>query len=117
MLIFLAESEYDLEYRGLACDGQRAIYNCPTGYYVKVMAASYGRSDNASCTGNVPEGKDTNSTCDMAGALDIMQQTCDGKQRCEFVVNSDLFNTTECQDVHSYLDIVFICERTVKFLK
>ena len=100
---------FDLEYRGEACDGQSALYNCPYGYFIKVMAATYGRSNNVTCTSTVPAGKATDTMCETEGAVDTMRDRCDGRQSCGFVV-SDTFNDTHCEHVHNYLDIVFICE-------
>jgi len=99
-LIFTAVNTQVTE--DVLCEGRVFEPKCTDGN-IRIIAASYGKTDGAFCGGNDPEPWSVNCAVDVVESL---RATCQGKPTCSApVVGSD-----PCVGTSKYLQVVWGCE-------
>nr|XP_006824190.1 PREDICTED: uncharacterized protein LOC100375643 [Saccoglossus kowalevskii] len=96
----------------VGCDDEKLSFGCHSGHFIKVLSASYGRTDPNTCS----LGADNNYTYSVdcvytpSAVLDIARTNCDNKLTC--AMNVMLYDVIgdECPGVPKYFEIDFICE-------
>ncbi|XP_025110303.1 uncharacterized protein LOC112573864 isoform X2 [Pomacea canaliculata] len=80
---------------------------CPAGSVIRINRANYGRFSLKLCN---PQGRTENMdvTCQNVKTTDIVSSECDGHQRCEFLVNNDIFEDP-CPGTSKYIEVRHHC--------
>ena len=76
---------------------------CPTGKFLKINAAEYGRRDKSICPGTVL----TTDCCDYV--TEVVQRDCEGKNSCTVPATNDEMDEDPCYGTYKYLEVFYIC--------
>ncbi|XP_066276578.1 IgGFc-binding protein-like [Branchiostoma lanceolatum] len=86
------------------CEHQTMEITCPGGV-IKIVSASYGRSDWTTCS----EGQPVRTIhCDAPRSLEIMQEQCEGQTSCSVQASNSVFGDP-CYGTFKYLDVGWNC--------
>ncbi|XP_067311526.1 L-rhamnose-binding lectin CSL3-like [Pseudorasbora parva] len=98
----------------IACEGNSECLQCDTGF-IKVLDASYGRTDCTTCATGKPANQVSNRNCKCDGSLSIMSARCDGMKSCTVPAVNSVFSDP-CVGTYKYLNVSYDCipaKRTV----
>uniref|UniRef100_A0A3Q2TGD2 L-rhamnose-binding lectin CSL3-like n=1 Tax=Fundulus heteroclitus TaxID=8078 RepID=A0A3Q2TGD2_FUNHE len=104
-LAFLQFSKPD-EGPTVACEGSVAQLQCDKGQLISVSRATYGRSDQKTCSSGRPANQLTNVQC--SGNADKVAQSCNGKQSCSIRAANSVFGDP-CVGTYKYLEVDYLC--------
>ncbi|XP_054878150.1 L-rhamnose-binding lectin SML-like [Poeciliopsis prolifica] len=90
----------------VACEESLAEIWCEHGT-IYLLSAKYGRSDQTTCSYEIPYDKIKNTGCSTRA--DYVFQNCDGKSECSFLVSSSLFGDP-CPETYKYVEVLYRCE-------
>uniref|UniRef100_A0A3B3Y8G7 SUEL-type lectin domain-containing protein n=1 Tax=Poecilia mexicana TaxID=48701 RepID=A0A3B3Y8G7_9TELE len=79
---------------------------CP----ITVISATYGRSDQTTCSNGIPDDQTKNTNCAMKANLVV--QRCEGQFLCPVFVSSSVFGDP-CVGTYKYLEVKYICESSL----
>jgi hypothetical protein len=94
-------------YGGLSqtCDGQSKTFTCGDGKLIKIRSATYGRSSPLVCPGPFAD-----EECSVDGAMEKVQDACDGRESCTVFSGSTTFGTNAaCEGLRKYLEVDYTC--------
>jgi len=87
------------------CEGRSFEPNCSQGL-VRIVSASYGKTDAAFCGGRDPKPWSVNCAVDVA---DNLKQTCQGKNSCSVPVEGQ----EVCSGISKYLQVIWGCDNGI----
>ncbi|XP_062396247.1 L-rhamnose-binding lectin CSL3 [Sardina pilchardus] len=90
------------------CEGQTGHLSCGWGS-IKVISASYGRSNRDTCSSGRPSSQLSNTQCHQHQSLRIMSDRCNGMSSCAVPVTNMVFSDP-CVRTYKYLDVSFVCD-------
>ncbi|XP_032419903.1 L-rhamnose-binding lectin CSL3-like [Xiphophorus hellerii] len=90
----------------VACEESVAEIFCVNGS-ISVISATYGRSDQTTCSDGIPD-EQTDKT-DCATRADLVFQICEEKSACAVLVSSSVFGDP-CVGTYKYLEVLYRCE-------
>uniref|UniRef100_A0A3Q2PNL4 L-rhamnose-binding lectin CSL3-like n=1 Tax=Fundulus heteroclitus TaxID=8078 RepID=A0A3Q2PNL4_FUNHE len=90
----------------VACEGSVAQLQCDKGQLISVSRATYGRSDQKTCSSGRPANQLTNVQC--SGNADKVAQSCNGKQSCSIRAANSVFGDP-CVGTYKYLEVDYLC--------
>uniref|UniRef100_A0A158R432 Latrophilin Cirl n=1 Tax=Syphacia muris TaxID=451379 RepID=A0A158R432_9BILA len=93
----------------VVCEGDYANFSCPEGKYISLNIANYGRFSLGIC--NKDGVADWSTTCQNSQTLGILQDFCDGRRVCKFLVDERWFERDPCPGVSKYLEASYSCLR------
>ncbi|XP_031421466.1 L-rhamnose-binding lectin CSL3-like [Clupea harengus] len=76
--------------------------------FIKVISASYGRSDRTTCSSGRPSNELSNTKCHQHLSRRIMSDRCNGLPSCAVPVTNSVFSDP-CAGTYTFLDVSFIC--------
>merc|ERR1711916_381166 len=82
----------------LVCENKRLKLECPAGTSIKLVNASYGRSEFDPC----PHRARSNLDCHADTSMAIVGEKCEGKRKCTVVAKNKLFGDP-CRGTYKYL--------------
>ena len=91
------------------CEHAKLYIRCVIGGRIRVVAASYGRHDRATC--NNPSIQTT--SCHSANSLAIVKSRCEGKTSCELHASNGVFGDP-CYGTFKYLEVKFQCIQAIQ---
>nr|XP_055043508.1 uncharacterized protein LOC129430376 [Misgurnus anguillicaudatus] len=87
-------------------------YICyPNKQYIKVCAATYGRTDDETCSTGKTAGQISNVLCDQSSSLSVVANRCDGQKTCSVPATNVVFGDP-CVGTYKYLDVSYTCGST-----
>ncbi|XP_057193280.1 C-type mannose receptor 2-like isoform X2 [Triplophysa rosa] len=89
----------------IICESQTFLLSCDQGT-IKVLSASYGRTDRQTCSAGRPDYQISNVQCTLSTSLSVVATRCDGKTSCS--LNSAVF-TDPCGGTYKYLNVSYEC--------
>ncbi|XP_048096601.1 L-rhamnose-binding lectin CSL1-like [Alosa alosa] len=89
------------------CEGETGHLSCGWGF-IKVISASYGRSNRDTCSSGRPPSQLSNPQCHQHQSLRIMSDRCNGMSSCAVPVTNSVFSDP-CVGTYKYLDISYTC--------
>ncbi|KAM4570647.1 rhamnose-binding lectin [Fundulus diaphanus] len=104
------ESSSQVEGPTVACEGSVARLQCDKGQLISVSRATYGRSDQKTCSSGRPVQQTTNVQC--SGNADKVAQRCNGRRRCAVRAGNDVFGDP-CVGTYKYLEVDYLCYASV----
>ncbi|XP_031422832.1 L-rhamnose-binding lectin CSL3-like [Clupea harengus] len=107
LIAFIALCQNGIEARGAVCEGRTAHLPCERGF-IKLISASYGRSDRTTCSSGRPSNQLSNTQCHQYRSRRIMSDRCDGMSSCTVPVTNSVFSDP-CRGTYKYLDVSFTC--------
>ncbi|XP_050953157.1 L-rhamnose-binding lectin CSL2 [Labeo rohita] len=106
LLLFLCQHEVEAK-TTLVCEGGSAYLSCDLGF-IKVLRASYGRTDRTTCAGGRPANQISNTHCFREASLHLMSARCDGRKSCSVPATNSVFSDP-CYGTYKYLDVSYDC--------
>ena len=91
------------------CEFSKDIIRCETGGRIRVVAASYGRHDRATCSNPFIQ----TTSCHAANSLAIVKSRCDDKTSCELHADNGVFGDP-CHGTFKYLEVKFQCIQEIQ---
>eukprot|EP00058_Branchiostoma_floridae_P027790 XP_002613281.1 hypothetical protein BRAFLDRAFT_68246 [Branchiostoma floridae] len=86
------------------CEHQTLSLRCPTGQYINIISALYGRILPSSvCSGPV---RTTN--CNSTNSLKVVTDSCNGRGNCSVTANNGVFGDP-CGGTFKYLEVACSC--------
>eukprot|EP00058_Branchiostoma_floridae_P026175 XP_002611665.1 hypothetical protein BRAFLDRAFT_117103 [Branchiostoma floridae] len=76
---------------------------CPDGQQIRVVSASYGRTDETVCGGPVHT-----TRCSSRTSLTVMKKVCDNRQSCVVSAENSVFGDP-CVGTFKYLEVAYAC--------
>jgi len=95
------ESETQTE---VVCAYSRADLECDFPLVISIVSASFGRSDDSTCT----EGVTVDDTCDADAAL-VFEDVCNDREQCELYVHPSRFTLDSTCASIGYATVEFQC--------
>merc|ERR1711916_397926 len=92
----------------LVCENKRLKLECPAGTSIKLVNASYGRSEFDPC----PHRARSNLDCHADTSMAIVGEKCEGKRKCTVVAKNKLFGDP-CRGTYKYLEVEYVCQPPV----
>ena len=89
----------------IVCEGKSATLKCPVRKTIKILEATYGRTDMTTC--KHPSIKTT--SCSSTKPLPIIRKICDGVNSCEVTSSNGLYGDP-CVGTYKYLVVRYICK-------
>ncbi|XP_062396246.1 eosinophil peroxidase-like [Sardina pilchardus] len=89
------------------CEGRTGHLSCGADF-IKVISASYGRSNRDTCSSGRPSNQLSNTQCHQNQSLRIMSDRCNGKSSCAVPVTNAVFSDP-CGGTYKYLDVSYEC--------
>lgn len=93
--------------RLLTCEWETAHLSCEQAT-IKVLSASYGRTNSFMCSTEKPASQLSNVQCIQSTSVSIMAANCDGKQDCLVSASNDVFGDP-CVGTYKYLSVTYSC--------
>ncbi|XP_078602190.1 uncharacterized protein LOC144876595 isoform X2 [Branchiostoma floridae x Branchiostoma japonicum] len=90
----------------LVCEHQTVSLQCPDGQQIRVVSASYGRTDETVCGGPVHT-----TRCSSRTSLSVMKKECDNQQSCVVSAENSVFGDP-CVGTFKYLEVQYACDPT-----
>ncbi|XP_043975370.1 L-rhamnose-binding lectin SML-like [Gambusia affinis] len=90
----------------VTCEGSVSHIQCVTGN-VSVISATFGRSDQTTCSDGIPDDQTKNTDC--AKRADLVFQRCKGKLACPVLASSSVFGDP-CVGTYKYLEVKYRCQ-------
>ncbi|XP_035682150.1 uncharacterized protein LOC118419725 isoform X2 [Branchiostoma floridae] len=87
----------------LVCEHQTVSLQCPDGQQIRVVSASYGRTDETVCGGPVHT-----TRCSSRTSLTVMKKVCDNRQSCVVSAENSVFGDP-CVGTFKYLEVAYAC--------
>ncbi|XP_035672719.1 IgGFc-binding protein-like [Branchiostoma floridae] len=100
---FGSRTVVESDHESQTCEHQTLEITCSGR--IKIVRASYGRSDWTTCANNQPV---RTIHCDAARSLAIMQEQCDGQTSCSVDASNSVFGDP-CVGTFKYLDVGWNC--------
>ncbi|XP_016517442.1 L-rhamnose-binding lectin CSL3-like isoform X2 [Poecilia formosa] len=94
----------------VACEESMAGLVCENEP-ITVISATYGRSDQTTCSNGIPDDQTKNTDCAMK--TNLVVQRCEGQFLCPVFVSSSVFGDP-CVGTYKYLEVKYICEFPIK---
>ena len=91
------------------CEHDKVIIRCVIGGRIRVVSASYGRHDRATCS----HPSIGTTSCHSANSLTIVQSRCDTKTSCELHASNGVFGDP-CPGTFKYLEVKFQCIQPIE---
>ena len=91
------------------CEHNKVIIRCVIGGRIRVVAASYGRHDRATCS----HSSIRTTSCHSANSLAIVKSRCDVKTSCELHASNSVFGDP-CYGTFKYLEVKFQCLHAIQ---
>ena len=88
------------------CEGSSQWIKCPSGEFINILHAMYGRRQNRSCAKIKEYPSDV--YCVASKSFEIVSNKCIGKESCEVEAKNSWFDDP-CPGVEKYLDIEYEC--------
>ncbi|CAH1267833.1 CPAMD8 [Branchiostoma lanceolatum] len=106
-----ANEVYKITQRGsllneLVCEHQTASLQCPDTQQIRVVSASYGRTDGTVCGGPV-----RTTECRSRTSLSAVKGACDARQSCVVSAENSVFGDP-CVGTFKYLEVQYACIAT-----
>jgi len=97
--------------RRRACGKREVRLTCPTGQYIYVKDAFYGRREGSTCITGRGDGVQCASNASNEHALKVATRTCNGRNSCYLFADSPLPFTDPCPGANTtrYLELDFHC--------
>ncbi|XP_008415535.1 L-rhamnose-binding lectin CSL3-like isoform X2 [Poecilia reticulata] len=74
---------------------------------ISVISATYGRSDQTTCSDGIPDDQTKNTDC--ATNADLVFQRCERESMCFVLASSSLFGDP-CVGTYKYLEVKYVCQ-------
>ncbi|XP_048050502.1 L-rhamnose-binding lectin CSL2-like [Megalobrama amblycephala] len=103
LLLILCQHGIDAN---VICQGRSGILRCNSGS-IRIIEATYGRSDNTTCAYRKPASQISNTNC-RAPVTSIVSSRCNRKKRC-VVSASNIHFSNPCVGTYKYLDVTYQC--------
>uniref|UniRef100_A0A3P9N2E0 SUEL-type lectin domain-containing protein n=1 Tax=Poecilia reticulata TaxID=8081 RepID=A0A3P9N2E0_POERE len=93
----------------VTCEGSVSHIQCGkvTGV-IFMISATYGRSDQTTCSDGIPDSHTKNTDCAMN--TESVYESCHGKSECSVLVSSSVFEDP-CVGTYKYLDLFYRCQK------
>ncbi|XP_051961073.1 rhamnose-binding lectin-like [Xyrauchen texanus] len=91
----------------LTCDGKTANITCAYGN-IKVLEASYGRTDSTTCSAGIDPSELTIGQCTEDTSISAVANKCDGENSCSIPVGNTAF-TESCPGTYKFLKVSYKC--------
>ncbi|XP_067264973.1 L-rhamnose-binding lectin CSL3-like [Chanodichthys erythropterus] len=91
----------------VTCEGESADLKCDVGI-IKVLKASYGRTDCKTCASGKPADQLSNTRCLAQSSLSTMSARCDGTKSCTVSAANSVFSDP-CVGTYKYLNVTYDC--------
>ena len=78
--------------------------SCPSGSFINVISAFYGRLDLTTCQHRSMK----STSCSLPGATDAVRTICQDKTTCD--VKGSLFSDP-CRGTYKYMNVTYECRR------
>ena len=91
------------------CEDAKVIIRCVIGGRIRVVAASYGRHNRATCS----HPSIHTTSCHAANSLAIVKSRCDDKTSCELHASHRIFGDP-CGGTYKYLEVKFQCIQAIQ---
>uniref|UniRef100_A0A3B3WN13 SUEL-type lectin domain-containing protein n=1 Tax=Poecilia mexicana TaxID=48701 RepID=A0A3B3WN13_9TELE len=79
---------------------------------ITVISATYGRSDQTTCSNGIPDDQTKNTNCAMKANLVVQRYRASGQFLCPVFVSSSVFGDP-CVGTYKYLEVKYICESSL----
>ncbi|VDI14319.1 Hypothetical predicted protein [Mytilus galloprovincialis] len=89
------------------CEGLKGSISCPRKKTIRILEATYGRTDMSTCKD--PRVKTT--SCSSNKPLPIIRKNCDGIKSCMVSANNGLYGDP-CGGTYKYVTVRYVCEET-----
>ena len=99
-------SSVSLDYSRHACVDEVFEMECPTGHFLVIKSAIWGRQNTDKC---FVEDSSVVTSC-VADVTTIIGALCDGNGSCDIVVDPEEYGADPCPETSKYLQISFACE-------
>ncbi|EDO33864.1 predicted protein, partial [Nematostella vectensis] len=92
-----------------ACQGSKARLRCKAGSstVIEILNANYGRTQSGSAV--CPHKNATNTRCVGKQAFAKIPKKCNGKPRCNVIIDETFFTEDPCPGTFKYLHVIFRC--------
>jgi len=80
---------------------------CPSGYFIKINSAYYGRQSDVECPGASAD-QMIKRDCVSSGSQEKIEKMCEGKQSCEIIPENWVFGD-HCQGTWKYVKVEYDC--------
>ncbi|XP_048016217.1 L-rhamnose-binding lectin CSL3-like [Megalobrama amblycephala] len=88
------------------CEGENGSISCRWGS-IRVIRATYGRTDRTTCAHGKPTSQITNTNC-RAPVTQTISSQCNKKKSCVVSASNSLYSDP-CVGTYKYLDVTHIC--------
>ncbi|XP_039541658.1 L-rhamnose-binding lectin CSL3-like [Pimephales promelas] len=107
LLLFL--SQHGIEALAI-CEGGIAVLSCEGSFgRIRVIRATYGRTDRRTCADGKPYSQISNTRCRVT-VTNTVSRWCHGRERCVVPAYNSLFGDP-CVGTYKYLDLTYTCRR------
>ena len=90
----------------IVCEHHRAIIACPQTETIKILRATYGRSDYKTC----PHSSINTNRCSSKTSFQVVSKQCNGRQTCKVTASNILYGDP-CVNTYKYLSVIYKCEK------
>lgn len=90
------------------CADQRGVIRCENESKIKIVSASYGRTDDKVC----PGGKTNTITCRSKSSEIKVKRNCNGYATCHLQATNGYFGDP-CANIFKYLEVRYRCVKNI----
>lgn len=89
----------------IICEYDYRTIKCPDDQLIEILNANYGRTSSRPCAW----GTHQETNCTLPSAIDIARDRCNGKNECELVAKSGMWQANPCPGIIKYVEVKYIC--------
>lgn len=89
----------------IICEYDSRTIKCPDDQLIEIVNANYGRTSSRPCAW----GTHQETNCTLPSSIDTARDHCNGKNECELVAKSGMWQANPCPGIIKYVEVKYIC--------